>query len=123
MPGQMIDFELLESGGYPLIHLGTDQKVFSAGEPGDCLYVVKTGRINIVTYGTILESIQPHGVFGEMSLIDGAPRSATAIAVEPSVLAKVDVEAFRFLVQKTPDFALKLMQLMAQRLRQMNEGV
>ncbi|MEL7049977.1 MAG: cyclic nucleotide-binding domain-containing protein [Pseudomonadota bacterium] len=122
MPGHLVDFDILERGGFPLVEFAPDEKVFSSGESGACLYLVKSGKVQIVSFGTVLEVINTHGVFGEMALIDGEPRSATAIAVEPSVLAEINRDAFRHLVQQNPDFALAVMGLMAQRLRQMNES-
>jgi CRP/FNR family transcriptional regulator, cyclic AMP receptor protein len=47
-----------------------------------------------------------------------APRSLTAIATEPSVLAVIDVKAFLFLVHETPTFALQVMRSMAERIRE-----
>lgn len=123
MPGSLIDFDTLTNAGFPLLNVDGEEKIFQTGQTGNCLYLVKTGSVRIVSFGTILELIKPNGMFGEMSLIDGAPRSATAIAAEPSVLAKVDRAAFRLLVQHNPDFALSVMELMARRLRQMNQDV
>ena len=58
-----------------------------------------------------------------MALIDGAPRSATAVANEACELVRIDRDAFRQLVRQNPDFALEVMHVMAKRLRQMNESV
>ena len=62
-------------------------------------------------------------MFGEMALIDGSPRSATAVASEACELAPIDKAAFAHLVRQDPDFALRVMRLLAQRLRQMNESL
>ncbi len=48
------------------------------------MFLVIEGKVNIVTYGTVLENVGMHGIFGEMALIESAPRSAAAIAVEPT---------------------------------------
>ena len=95
--------------------------VFRQGDPGDCMYVVRTGRVDIVVAGETVQQIGPGGVFGELALVDAGPRSATAVAVEESSLVRVDARKFQFLVQQHPFFALEVMKLMAQRLRGMNE--
>ncbi|MEO1543899.1 MAG: Crp/Fnr family transcriptional regulator [Pseudomonadota bacterium] len=123
MPGQFVDFDTLDANGFPLVELAVEEKIFSSGETGDCLFLVKSGAVQILTFGTVLEVIKAGGMFGEMAIIDGAPRSATAIASEPTVLVKVDLDAFRHLVKQNPDFALSVMGLMARRLRQMNDSV
>ncbi len=123
MPGDTIDFDTLRDRGYPTLQTAEGEKVFSVGEAGDCLYLVKSGAVQIVMFGTVLETIKPNGIFGEMALIDGAPRSATAVANEACELVRIDRDAFRQLVRQNPDFALEVMHVMAKRLRQMNESV
>lgn len=97
--------------------------IFLAEEEGDCMYVVRSGRVSITTHGTVVESVGPGGLFGEMSLIDGSPRSATAVAAEHSELIPVDKATFLQFVRQSPDFALHVMQLLVVRLRQMNESL
>ena len=53
-----------------------------------------------------------------MALVDNSPRSATAVALEETTLAMIDRHRFLFLVQETPMFALEVMSVMADRLRQ-----
>jgi CRP/FNR family cyclic AMP-dependent transcriptional regulator len=71
----------------------------------------------------VLESVGPNGIFGEMALIDGSPRSATAVAAEPTEVAPIDRAAFAHLVRQNPDFALQVLRLLAARLRQMNASL
>jgi CRP/FNR family transcriptional regulator, cyclic AMP receptor protein len=60
-------------------------------------------------------------IFGEMALIDDEPRSATAIAATDVELVPVSEKQFLFLVSQTPYFALKVMRVLAQRLRKTNK--
>lgn len=115
------DFDLLDEGGFKLRSFSVDEKIFLAGDPGSEMYVVKTGKVHIIAGGAVVEHIEANGVFGEMALIDGSPRSATAKAAEATEVAPVDKETFVYLVQKNPDFALEVMQLLTKRIRQMNE--
>jgi CRP-like cAMP-binding protein len=92
-------------------------------DEGKCMYVVRSGTVAIIASGTILENVGPNGIFGEMSLIDGSPRSATAIAREPTEVAVIDEKSFLYLVQKNPAFALDLLRRLSQRLRRTTESI
>jgi CRP/FNR family cyclic AMP-dependent transcriptional regulator len=117
------DFDLLARGGFPLQRFEPDDCVFAQDDKGSCLYVVRSGLVGIVASGTILENVGPNGIFGEMALIDGSPRSATAIVREPTELAVVDGKAFLYLVQQSPAFALDVMRRLAQRLRRTTDSL
>ncbi len=117
------DFSLLTRAGFPLQTYRPGERIFVEGEEGSAMYVVRSGRVSITTYGTVLENVGPNGIFGEMSLIDGAPRSATAVAAEPTEVAPIDGRAFAHLVRQDPDFALRVLRLLTRRLRQMNASL
>lgn len=97
------------------------QVVFSAGDAGTHLYVVVEGQVDILVNGTVVETIGPGGLFGEMALIEHKPRSATAVVKSAGKLVPVDEKRFTFLVQQTPFFALQLMKVMADRLRRTDQ--
>lgn len=99
-------------------------RVIEAGEPvffehqqGDEMYAVLSGRIDVLTYGKVLEQVGPGGMFGEMALIDDGPRSAAALAAERSEVAVISRELFLTLIAEDPSFALHVMKVLAQRLR------
>ena len=118
-----LDFDGLVAAGFPLRTAATDDVIFNYGDSGDGLFVVRSGRVKLVRYGTLLETAAAGAIFGEMSLIDSSPRSATATAIEPCELAVVDRNAFHYLVRQNPDFALDLMRRLADRIRRMNESL
>ena len=95
--------------------------VFAEGDRGDTMYVVLEGSVDLLIRGTTVESLGPGGLFGEMTMIDGSPRVATAIARTDSKLVPIDERRFNFLVQQTPHFALQVMRILADRLRRMDE--
>ena len=64
-----------------------------------------------------LTELSADNIFGEMALIDSQPRSATAIAITDVELVPVGERQFLFMVSQTPHFALKVMRVLAQRLR------
>lgn len=100
-------------------------RVLEAGEPvffehqqGEEMYAVLSGRIDVLTYGKVLEQVGPGGLFGEMALIDEGPRSAAALATERSEVFVVSRGLFLTLVAEDPSFALHVMKVLAHRLRQ-----
>jgi CRP-like cAMP-binding protein len=123
MTAPALDFGFLTRIGYPLRSYAAGDKVFVRDDAGESMYAVRSGRVNIVAQGTVVESIGPNGIFGEMALIDGSARSASAVAAEPTEVAPIDKKAFLHLVQQNPDFALQVMRLLVSRLRQMNESL
>jgi CRP/FNR family transcriptional regulator, cyclic AMP receptor protein len=97
---------------------GPGEVVFSAGDPGSALYVVRAGEIVLSKDGRELERVEAGGMFGELALVDGEPRNATATAVGAAELVAVDEDTFQRLVRHNPFFALTVLRLVAKRLRQ-----
>lgn len=113
------DLDDLMRRGAPLLRLDAGERIFLEHEVGDCMYAVRTGRVDVITFGTVLDSLGPGGIFGEMALIDGGPRSAAALAAEPTEVAVIDKAMFQVLVEEEPAFALAIMRLLAERVRRM----
>jgi len=93
------------------------QSVFKAGDPGDSMYIVNEGEVEILDGATSLEVVGPGSIFGELALIDDEPRSASAVAKTDCKLVAVDRRRFEFMVTETPFFALAVMKVVADRLR------
>jgi CRP/FNR family transcriptional regulator, cyclic AMP receptor protein len=91
--------------------------IFSEGDSGTVLYVIRSGQVALRIGGKTVETLGPDGMFGEMALVDSAIRSATAVAESECELVPVDLPRFRRLVQDTPFFAERVMRVMAERLR------
>lgn len=117
------DFAFFERYSIPLKRVAAGKPIFLEEDEGDAMYVVLEGRVNIQTFGTVLENIGLHGTFGEMALIDNSPRSAAAIAVEATEVAVIDRAAFLRLVKENPDFSLYVMGKLASRIRRMNKNL
>jgi CRP-like cAMP-binding protein len=96
--------------------------IFAAGDSGREMYVVRSGKVDLKIGDTLLETVGPGGILGELALVDPAPRSASALAGEDCSLVRVDREAFESLVRKVPGLALEVMRVMARRLRKANPG-
>lgn len=99
------------------------QTIFSEGEPGDVMYVVQEGEVEVRLGDRLLETAGPGGLVGEMALVDTSHRSATAVAKTDCKLVALDETKFKIHVHHTPFFAVQVMRIMADRLRRMNELV
>jgi CRP-like cAMP-binding protein len=95
--------------------------IFKEGTPGRFMYVVSDGEVSVGREGRELYTVRPGSLVGEMALIDHGERSATAIARTDCRLIAVDEYKFLIMVQQTPLFALEVMRLLAERLREMND--
>jgi CRP-like cAMP-binding protein len=95
----------------------TGDVIFNAGDPGDRFYVVREGTVTLSANGRNLEDVGPGGIFGELGVLERAPRSATATAATDCDLVPLDERAFIFHVSQTPFFALTVMRVLADRLR------
>lgn len=98
--------------------------IFSEGDEGATLFLVQDGAVEI-SLGegksrVVLASLFAGQYFGELSLMDGAPRSASALATKPTVLLALDRDDFVEFVKRDPDAALLIMAEMGERMRQTN---
>jgi CRP/FNR family transcriptional regulator, cyclic AMP receptor protein len=98
------------------------QTLFAQGDPGDHMYVVLSGEVDLKIGDATVETVSGGGLFGEMALIDHRDRSATAIGKSDGVVVPVNQKRFLYLVQNTPFFAVEVMEVMADRLRRMNDA-
>ena len=104
------------------LNFAKGDRVFAAGDPGGAIFVVNQGSVELsleLSTGEIisLERVGPGDFFGEMSLLDGDPRSADAIALEDTRVLRVDRHDLSLLFKQHPDAALDLLTVMGRRLR------
>ena len=97
--------------------------IFREGEKADELFIIKSGYVRIQVGNRTMADLTVDNIFGEMALIDSEPRSATAVAITDVELVPVSEKQFLFLVSQTPYFALKVMRILAQRLRVTNKSL
>ena len=117
------DFSILDEIGAPYRHFEAGEKIFLEDDAGDVMYMVRSGRVDLITYGTVLENVRAGGIFGEMALIDDGRRSAAAMAAETAEVVAIDKPTFLAVVQNDPQFALRVMGLLATRIRRMNKQI
>lgn len=126
-------FELLEKEDlHALAEVVDDQRLaigevlFKAGEPGESLFVVQSGQVELYIKDTagqkiVLNVAEAGDLFGELSLLDSGPRTATAVALTESDLLVLDRDDLRLLFQRKPDAALHMLAAMSQMTRKADE--
>ena len=108
------------------VRLDPGEVLFREGDPGDSLYLVGKGSVRISKSGSGGEQetigfIKSGNFFGEMALLDGKPRTAMAVAVEPTILGAVDESTFQHILELAPSrLHLNFLRLVAERLRSVN---
>jgi CRP-like cAMP-binding protein len=105
---------------------GVDDVIFEEGSTGRELFVVLDGEVEIAkvsgTSKTTIIKLGRGEFFGEMAVIDGSARSATAIAVAPGTkVMRINHARFVYLVSQQPAFALMVMDALSKRLRASND--
>lgn len=118
-----VDFSILDEIGAPYRRFEAGEKIFLEDDAADAMYMVRSGRVDVITYGTVLENVRSGGIFGEMALIDDGVRCAAAIATEPTEVVIIDKPAFLAIIRSEPQFALRVMSLLATRLRRTNKQI
>lgn len=91
--------------------------IIKKGEPGDVMYIVKEGTVEVRDGRRVLDTVEPGGVVGEVALIDARERSASVVAKTACQLLPINEEQFVLLVERMPYFALQVMRVLAHRLR------
>jgi CRP-like cAMP-binding protein len=105
------------------------ETIFHAGDPGDALFLVADGAVKITipaddgSEPAILTTVGPGGFFGELSLLDGASRSATAVALEPTEAYVLRRDAFDQLVDEEPALRRTLLVTLATEIRRLTAQV
>jgi CRP/FNR family transcriptional regulator, cyclic AMP receptor protein len=106
----------------------TGQIIFKLGDPGGTMYVVESGRVELFVQDQADERVHLGYVnegelFGELSLLDNEPRSASAKATQETHLIAIDREDLLILVQAHPPAALDMMSALGHRIRSSNQLV
>lgn len=119
--------ELLTSGSarrsYP-----RGRTIVSEGEPSQSMYILLAGRAKVQRSDSegkevILAVLGSGEFFGEMSLIDDAPRSASVVTLESCEFMAVSKEAFKAMLQQSPEVSMALMRGLVRRLREADQKI
>jgi uncharacterized membrane protein len=109
-----------------LRRLSAGETLFQSGEPGEAMYVVKSGEVELYIKDTtgqkiVLTIAGPGEVFGELALLDRGARTATAVVLTDTELLELDRDDLLLLFQKTPAAALRLLAAMGHMTRQADD--
>jgi len=96
------------------VRLGTGETVFEAGSAGNEMYIIKSGRIKVYRVFDDNEIAIAGAEFGEMSLIDEYPRSASATALEDCILLALPRATFKQILERDPPVGVKLLLAVAE---------
>lgn len=101
--------------------------VFEEGDPGSRMYVIQSGEVRVLkrvgSREIELARLGPGEAFGEMALLEGQPRSATAIVVSDARILEIDQAAFDDLIRGNGEIALRLLRRLSARLREANRQI
>lgn len=94
--------------------------IFEEDSFADLLYVLIEGEVTIIRENRELATVGAGSLIGEMAIIENRPHYASATAKTNCKIVPVDRHRFRFLIEQTPNFAFMVMEIMAERLHQMD---
>ncbi|HVO31115.1 MAG TPA: Crp/Fnr family transcriptional regulator, partial [bacterium] len=102
--------------------------IVSREEPGTALFLLVKGKVKVVLYGpsgreVILSMLKDGDFFGEMSLLDGKPRSASVVAIQDTEVLVLDRADFVRFVETKPSVALSILGEMSRRLREADQKI
>lgn len=116
-----------EDTEFQLSFLAPDDYLMKEGDKPDFVYIVKTGRLKAVSHSSgkeiVLGTILPGEFVGEMAYINGEPRSASVIALNPCELIKIPIEKLDHLLFQKPAWSKALVKTLSRRIRFNNEKV
>jgi CRP/FNR family cyclic AMP-dependent transcriptional regulator len=101
------------------------QVIFREGEPGGEMFIIIQGEVEIrkrtsMDTARTLITFKPGDIFGEMAIIENKPRSAMAVATKASRMLALNEAMFMAMIERNPDFAKKMIQVLSERLRKSN---
>jgi len=99
------------------------QTIFQEGDPAEVMYVVREGEVEIRRGETLLETVGPQEIFGEMGLIDDSPRSASVITIEPCELLSVTKRDFKNCLAGNFEMSMTVMRGLVRRLREADRKI
>jgi CRP/FNR family cyclic AMP-dependent transcriptional regulator len=95
----------------------TNEEIFAEGESGDALYLVLDGKVRVHREDRVIAELGERECFGEMAILDAAPRSATVTALADTNLLKISREDFQEIMSEKPEIANGIIKVLSRRLR------
>jgi CRP/FNR family transcriptional regulator, cyclic AMP receptor protein len=99
------------------------QYIVQEGQPGETLYLVASGEAKVIRRGRRVARMYPGDVFGELSALDGGPRTASVVAVTRVEVLRLFRRTMLKLLEREPELSFKLLDVIVRRLRQQRHPV
>lgn len=112
----MVFFDLF-SHNPDIVAVKAGASLFAEGEAGHQMFVLIAGNAEVVVAGRVLETLEHGSIVGEMDLVAPGRRSASVFARTDCQFVAIDEQRFQYLVQQTPNFAMQVLRVLAERLR------
>ena len=103
------------------VRLGAGDAIFAKGDEGDGIYFVYEGEVEMHRGEEVISRTGPGAFFGELSTLDGVPRTLAARASEPTVLLRLDREELLALMENQPALAIGISQFLSMRVRSLQD--
>ena len=103
------------------IRCENNHEIFKEGDHGDSMFVIISGKVDVIQNGHSITQLEKGSCIGEMALLDQDPRSADASTLEESVLLKIHQEGFYALMASNPEIMRQIVKMLTRRVREMNE--
>jgi CRP-like cAMP-binding protein len=109
----------------PAVQFGPGETIFSEGDAGADMFIIQSGRVEIVkSIGGSerrLAILEKGDFFGEMAMLEELPRNATARALEKVIALSVSAATFEQMLRENPEIVVRMMRMMSARLRQVED--
>jgi CRP-like cAMP-binding protein len=104
------------------VEVPADRVIARQGEIGTGFFIVASGMVRVVRDGETLAELGPGDFFGELSVLDGKPRNAQVVSIEPTICLALATWEFEAVVREQPSVALAILRELAGRLRDLTEA-
>jgi CRP-like cAMP-binding protein len=110
------------AGETDVVTIEPGRAIVEEGLPGEAMYVVLSGGARVMRRGRMVARLVPGDFFGELSALDGGPRTASIVADTPMELLRLFRHTLRRVIEEEPDLAMGLLVGLARRLRHVQLG-
>lgn len=117
------DFLVKLASAMDEIHFSERHTVFQEGEEGRSLYIVVSGRVRVHLGDRELAQLEKGTFFGEMSLFDAQPRSASVTTLEKSDFLTLNQLQLQDAIEETPEIAVNIIRALSRRVRELNSKI
>ncbi|MBO1349553.1 MAG: cyclic nucleotide-binding domain-containing protein [Hormoscilla sp. GUM202] len=97
--------------------------IFTQGQEGRSLYIVVKGRVRVHIGDRDVTQLSEGATFGEMSLFDAEPRSASVTTIEPSECLMLTQQQLYDAIEETPGIAINIIRMLSRRTRELNQKI